>query len=113
MEEDDAAFGGTSMELQVTQQTQQPVAVALPETSVSSDPSANTSCDDVEFGLQRSSIIENGEPIKDPLSAVQKGKQIITRPDGDFKKPLSLLDLPVDILKDIVKEVCSPFASTT
>ena len=45
-----------------------------------------------------------GSPVKEKLKTLIKGKEREYH-EHDRKGPLQLLDLPIDILKDIIKEV--------
>ena len=78
---------------------------AVSETCDSPEPVLGGSLNKPVTGPQTNALLEIEEVIRNGPSAAQKGKQVAMFSDISRKKPLRLLDLPIDILKEIIKEV--------
>ncbi|KAL9096439.1 MAG: hypothetical protein Q9165_001436 [Trypethelium subeluteriae] len=79
--------------------------VALPETCDSSELAVGSTFDRPATGLHNNIVLEVEDGTRNGPTAAQKGKQVMIPSDVSRKRPLKLLDLPVDILKEIIKEV--------
>lgn len=73
-----------------------------------SDDAVDEEEDTTRFGMQRLSLLGSGtEDNLTPKEGV-KAKPLLQMPKlegNQRKRPLNLVDLPIDVLKDIVKEV--------
>lgn len=79
--------------------------VAVSETCDSPEPVTGGTLNKPATGFHNNALSEIEEVMRNGPSAVQKGKQAAMASDVSRKRPLRLLDLPVDILKEIIKEV--------
>jgi len=60
------------------------------------------------YGMQRLSLLGSGTEENSTLKEEVKAKPLLQMPrleGNQRKRPLNLIDLPIDVLKDIVKEV--------
>ncbi|KAI9685274.1 MAG: hypothetical protein M1822_004647 [Bathelium mastoideum] len=79
--------------------------VAVSETCDAPELIASSAVSKQASGVQSNPFSEIVQAMRNGPSAVQKGKQAVMPCDLGRKRPLRLLDLPIDILKDIIKEV--------
>ena len=78
---------------------------SVPEPANSPESTAGSASSKQTTGSQNNALSEIVQAMKDGPTTAQKGKQAAMTSDLGLQRPLRLLDLPIDILKEIVKEV--------
>ena len=78
--------------------------IAISETCDSPEPVSDGTSTKPTTGPQNSFSWEAEGTMRRSLLSSQKGKQIDASSNVSRKRPLRLLDLPIDILKEIIKE---------
>ena len=83
----------------------QPPTLDQAARSAASQPPAEVFTPDAQPECSRSNLLDSADMRKARMMQLLKGKEKDWTPVAQRARPLQLLDLPMDILKDIMKEV--------